>query len=672
MKPDLALPPPFPRQSRRLQSPGVLLLPENHTQHNILLIVLSILGMSTTKALDLSSVVLILGSFVGVDNILKLSDNSRYEFLPRDEDTDESWKGGQAGEQMPRPPFLCLRIGEHLFDPQGWVLGSHDDSDQCDLQLAENNQTGISRRSIRLDISPVTHYPRVTALTDKRISIELGNRSFRCRPDEPIELLCPATVDLGAVSFRAWAPERTAAEAREYGKLARAFSQDILSALPKYIPSIKSHPETEPHNVRYGRNGAVYVGGWRVESKGMHASVMMVKDRKTGRTFGAKEPYYRTTDNPDIARKRFETLQKEYKYIMQLDHVSRITRSHYRRADRVLTAYFHQPHIVKAYDLVVAEDVTLPPWMIVEYIPLNLRDAMPNLDECDRLTVMTHLSSALHYMHGRGITHRDVKPDNALVQRDDHGLTVKLADFGTSKHNESGKMDTFTGTEIYMAPELFETPRNYTNKIDLWALGLVGMHLFTSWSPSRDSRSDGNDFGPWMRGVIIPHMSEAPQQFRPFLKGLLYREPKRRWTAWKCLKWLWGNIHLDNPLDEHLGGREGLAADLEKRSAATLGGSHENDSTARRRRSPNPSLSTTRARTAHLTSQGPEEGSPLPDGLFLGTSIPELVSPALTPHADDAASESNDGGDADSTEEGNVSLEDDWGGDSGEFGNMAA
>lgn len=276
--------------------------------------------MTTTRP-SISKAVLVLGHFVGVDHILKLSENSRYEFLPPTDDADESWKGAQPKQQELKPPFLCLEIGKHLFDPRGWVIGSHNDPDKCDLQVAENNQTGISRRFLRIDISPVTHNPRVTVLSDGRIHMQDGDRILTCRSGEPMEFSRPVTIDLGAVSFRAWPPKRTNAENREYRKVARTFSEDILRAVPKYIPSIQSQPETAKHNVRCGRNGSVYVNEWGIESKGMSASVMMVKDRTTGNIFGAKEPYYRTSDNHDTARKRFEELQKEYKHIMQLDHV---------------------------------------------------------------------------------------------------------------------------------------------------------------------------------------------------------------------------------------------------------------------------------------------------------------------------------------------------------------
>ena len=48
------------------------------------------------KIIDISKVVLIFGSFVGIDNILELFKNLRYKFLPQNNNADTSWKGGQS------------------------------------------------------------------------------------------------------------------------------------------------------------------------------------------------------------------------------------------------------------------------------------------------------------------------------------------------------------------------------------------------------------------------------------------------------------------------------------------------------------------------------------------------------------------------------------------------
>ncbi|KAL7812381.1 kinase-like domain-containing protein [Trichoderma aethiopicum] len=122
---------------------------------------------------------------------------------------------------------------------------------------------------------------------------------------------------------------------------------------------------------------------------------------------------------------------------------------------------------------------------------------------------------------------RDVKPDNVLIQKRGQSLTAKLADFGTSKRDDGAKMDTFTGTELYMAPGLFQRPRCYADNVDIWFLGLIAIQLFTPWSPALDNEWDVNDFGPWIRNVILANIAESPRQFRPLLYGLLVRSRHR-------------------------------------------------------------------------------------------------------------------------------------------------
>lgn len=240
--------------------------------------------MTITNAVDLANVVLIFGSFVGVSNILELSENSRYEFTPPNSDADPltNWKGGQPEGQEPQPRFLCLTFGMHLFSPDGWVVGSHADTDQCDLQLAENNKTGISRRYFRIDIDPKTCNPRVVVLSAKTLRIIDGDRTVVCRQGQPMQISRPVTVDLGVVGFRAWRPKLTNAEDRLYWQRASKYNQEVMASMPKYIPSIKSQPVTITSNVRYGRNDAVYINKLGIEGKGMSASVMMVEERDIG------------------------------------------------------------------------------------------------------------------------------------------------------------------------------------------------------------------------------------------------------------------------------------------------------------------------------------------------------------------------------------------------------
>lgn len=61
----------------------------------------------------------------------------------------------------------------------------------------------------------------------------------------------------------------------------------------------------------------------------------------------------------------------------------------------------------------MAEDEKNPLWLIMEYIPQGL--SPKDLDQKAIPIILTHVSSALAYMHANRMTHRDVKPDNILL-----------------------------------------------------------------------------------------------------------------------------------------------------------------------------------------------------------------------------------------------------------------
>lgn len=193
----------------------------------------------------------------------------------------------------------------------------------------------------------------------------------------------------------------------------------------------------------------------------------------------------------------------------------------------------------------MAEDEKHPPRLIIEYIPKTL--SPEDLDEETIPIVLTHISSALSYLHANGITHRDVKPDNILIQYGGPWV-AKLADFGTAKHHTREHIDTFTGTPIYMAPEFFDRPLRYTNKVDTFSLGLVAVQCLTKWDARSDEAwasgpLDRREHERWMRNVIIPYVADALPEFQPWLAGLLRKRPEKRWSARKSLRWLWQTGH---------------------------------------------------------------------------------------------------------------------------------
>ncbi|GAB6028410.1 Glycogen synthase kinase-3 beta [Chamberlinius hualienensis] len=85
---------------------------------------------------------------------------------------------------------------------------------------------------------------------------------------------------------------------------------------------------------------------------------------------------------------------------------------------------------------------------------------------------MYQLFRSLAYIHSLGICHRDIKPQNLLL--DPESGVLKLCDFGSAKHLVRGEPNvSYICSRYYRAPELIFGATDYTTNIDVWSAGCV-------------------------------------------------------------------------------------------------------------------------------------------------------------------------------------------------------
>jgi len=114
----------------------------------------------------------------------------------------------------------------------------------------------------------------------------------------------------------------------------------------------------------------------------------------------------------------------------------------------------------------------------------SLSAAWAELDSAARLELVAQVASAVGYAHGCGVVHRDLKPDNVLVDR---GGEPRVVDFGLATDDEAGDLTregSWIGTPSYMAPEQFESTREtQVPAVDVWSLGVLLYEALTERLP---------------------------------------------------------------------------------------------------------------------------------------------------------------------------------------------
>eukprot|EP00747_Dinoflagellata_sp_TGD_P137137 gnl/TRDRNA2_/TRDRNA2_175638_c1_seq1.p1 gnl/TRDRNA2_/TRDRNA2_175638_c1~~gnl/TRDRNA2_/TRDRNA2_175638_c1_seq1.p1 ORF type:complete len:493 (+),score=80.86 gnl/TRDRNA2_/TRDRNA2_175638_c1_seq1:48-1526(+) len=203
--------------------------------------------------------------------------------------------------------------------------------------------------------------------------------------------------------------------------------------------------------------------GGTVLGSGLNGTVHKAKSRATGTAVAVKSLRLRGLSG---AKKR--RLVKEVEVFLSMDH----------------------PHIARLLDVYETDDSL---YLVMECLSggelLKRLQEKGSFSEAHAADLAKQMLLVVSYLHGHNVVHRDLKLQNFLFETEgsDH---LKLIDFGTSLIlDQQLLMSSSSGTLGYMAPEVLDQTGLYTNKCDIWSLGVIIFNLLVGYMPFWGDRS---------------------------------------------------------------------------------------------------------------------------------------------------------------------------------------
>ena len=226
-----------------------------------------------------------------------------------------------------------------------------------------------------------------------------------------------------------------------------------------------------------------------------------------------------------------------------------IDTSHIKEEINILKQLDH-PNIVKFYDYI---ETNLKIYIIMEYIKggtlKRLIETKHSFSENEACIIIEKLLSAIAYIHSKNVCHRDVKPENIMMNDYNDLTSLKLVDFGLSAQNFDNFEDSnYCGTYLYMAPEQIEK-RLYSKEVDVWSVGIIlymllneGKHPFYTKGESKKKYIENIKKG---NVVMINKVSEMGINL---IMSLLERSPTMRISSIKAISHPWITRRVYDPI----------------------------------------------------------------------------------------------------------------------------
>jgi serine/threonine protein kinase/tetratricopeptide (TPR) repeat protein len=187
------------------------------------------------------------------------------------------------------------------------------------------------------------------------------------------------------------------------------------------------------------------------------------------------------------------------------------------RREALAIAGLQHPHIVTVYDFGIT---TLgSPFIVMEYLKgVSLSQTLAQQQQLSlarTLEILEPICQALQEAHSKGVIHRDLKPDNIMLEQLGSTEVVKVVDFGLAKLKQPAEQRHLTGTLIvgtfsYMSPEQCQT-LDLDVTSDIYSLGVMLYQMLTGQVPFMASSQ---------LALIYQHINVSPPPLRTYLPTL--------------------------------------------------------------------------------------------------------------------------------------------------------
>jgi calcium-dependent protein kinase len=166
---------------------------------------------------------------------------------------------------------------------------------------------------------------------------------------------------------------------------------------------------------------------------------------------------------------------------------------------------------------------------------------------------MKQILKAVCYCHSMNVIHRDLKPENILiVKRSKNGChPIKIIDFGTATiFTKSKRENLLIGSSFYIAPEVLS--RNYSEKCDIWSVGVI-MYILLTGRPPFGGSNDEEILSKVKKGkfdLVKYPWGIISAEAKDLIKQLIEIDPYKRLSAKEALQHPWFEIKKMKAVDK--------------------------------------------------------------------------------------------------------------------------